>query len=55
MVASASADRTIRIWQPTIGRLVRYVRLEAEPLSIAWLGGRFRVSSPPARTGEYEW
>jgi len=37
MIASASGDRTIRFWQPTIGRMVRYVRLEAEPLSIAWL------------------
>lgn len=37
MVASASEDRTIRFWQPTIGRMVRYVRLDAEPLSIAWL------------------
>jgi WD40 repeat protein len=37
MIASAAADRTIRFWQPTIGRMVRYVRLEAEPLAIAWL------------------
>ena len=37
MVASAAGDRTIRFWQPTIGRMVRYIRLEAEPLSIAWL------------------
>ena len=25
MVASASGDRTIRFWQPTIGRMVRFV------------------------------
>ena len=37
MVASASEDRTIRFWQPTIGRMVRYVRLESEPLCLAWL------------------
>ena len=37
MVASAAGDRTIRLWQPTIGRMVRYVRLEVEPLDIAWL------------------
>ena len=37
MIASASGDRTIRFWQPTIGRMVRYVRLESEPLCIAWL------------------
>jgi len=43
MVASASGDRTIRLWQPTIGRMVRYVRLDAEPLNIAWLGDGSRI------------
>jgi WD40 repeat protein len=43
MVASAAGDRTIRFWQPTIGRMVRYVRLEAEPLDIAWLGDGSRI------------
>ena len=38
MVASAAADRTVRLWQPTIGRMVRYIRLPVEPLDIAWLG-----------------
>lgn len=37
MVASAAGDRTIRFWQPTIGRMVRYIRLDAEPLDITWL------------------
>ena len=46
MVASASGDRTIRFWQPTIGRMVRYVRLESEPLAIAWLSnGSLLVAS----------
>lgn len=36
LVASASADRTVRLWQPTIGRLVRFARLPQEPLDIAW-------------------
>jgi WD40 repeat protein len=36
IVASAARDRTIRFWQPTIGRMVRYVRLDSEPLDIAW-------------------
>ena len=36
MVASAGLDRTIRFWQPTIGRMVRFVRLAARPLSLAW-------------------
>ena len=43
MVASASADRTVRFWQPTIGRMVRFARLSSEPLAIAWIGGGTRV------------
>ncbi|WP_442510428.1 WD40 repeat domain-containing protein [Novipirellula sp. SH528] len=35
-LASASVDRTVRFWQPTIGRLVRFARLPVEPASIAW-------------------
>lgn len=57
MVATAAGDRTIRLWQPTIGRMVRYARLDAEPLNIAWLpdgsrivaacvDGRIRVVDP---------
>ena len=30
MIASAAADRTVRLWQPTIGRLVRFARLPAD-------------------------
>ena len=37
MVASASDDRTVRLWQPTIGRMVKFARLKAAPLDIAWL------------------
>lgn len=36
LVASAAADRTVRFWQPTIGRMVRYARLSAAPLDVAW-------------------
>lgn len=36
MVASAGGDRTVRFWQPTIGRLVRFIRLPARPLDIRW-------------------
>jgi WD40 repeat protein len=38
MIASIGADRTVRFWQPTIGRMVRFARLnEAAPLAAAWL------------------
>jgi WD40 repeat protein len=45
MIASAAGDRTLRFWQPTIGRMVRYIRLEAEPLSIAWLNDGSRIAA----------
>lgn len=35
-LASVGADRTVRIWQPTIGRLVRFARLPADPTDVAW-------------------
>ena len=46
-VASIGADRTLRFWQPTIGRLVRFAKLESEPLAIEWTadGARAVVSS----------
>ncbi len=37
MVASASDDKTVRLWQPTIGRMVKFARLTAAPLDVAWL------------------
>jgi WD40 repeat protein len=43
MVASASEDRTVRIWQPTIGRMVRFVRLRVPPLAVAWTPDGSRV------------
>ena len=36
LVASASEDQTVRFWQPTIGRLVRFAQLDATPLKIVW-------------------
>lgn len=37
LVATASDDRTVRFWQPTIGRMVRFCRLESPALSLDWL------------------
>jgi WD40 repeat protein len=36
MIVSAGEDRTVRFWQPTIGRLVRFARLDSPALALAW-------------------
>lgn len=36
VLASASRDRTIRFWQPQIGRMVRFARLPSVPLALVW-------------------
>lgn len=43
LVASAANDRTLRFWQPTIGRMLRYVRLESQPLALAWVPDGSRI------------
>ncbi|MCA9138044.1 MAG: WD40 repeat domain-containing protein [Planctomycetales bacterium] len=37
MIASASDDMTVRFWQPTIGRMVRFARLPSQPRDIQWM------------------
>lgn len=37
MIASVSSDRTVRLWQPTIGRMVRFAHLKSIPLAVDWL------------------
>jgi hypothetical protein len=43
--ASIAADRTLRLWQPTIGRLVRFARLPSEPLAVEWTADGSRVAA----------
>lgn len=35
-VVSVGDDRTVRFWQPTIGRLVRFARLTTIPFAVVW-------------------
>jgi WD40 repeat protein len=57
MLVSVSEDRTVRLWQPTVGRLVRFARLDTVALAVAWSekgdrifaackDGRLRVMDP---------
>lgn len=52
MLASISDDKTVRFWQPTIGRMVRFVRLDAVPLDVGWLadGTHLVVTCDDGRT-----
>lgn len=36
MVATGSEDKTVRLWQPIIGRLVRFQRLSSPVTAVAW-------------------
>ena len=36
MIASVGDDRTVRFWQPTIGRMVKFARLNIAPLDVEW-------------------
>ena len=51
VVASISQDRTVRFWQPTIGRMMRFVRLESVPLDFCWLsdGSQLAVACQDGR------
>ena len=40
MVATVGSDRTCRLWQPTIGRMVRLARLPSPPLAVSWVSPR---------------
>ena len=36
LIATGSEDRTIRFWQPTIGRMIRFARLSDQPVEAIW-------------------
>ncbi len=36
LLASVSEDRTVRLWQPRIGRLVKFVKMPSQPRCIVW-------------------
>ncbi len=36
VIATIGDDRTVRMWQPVIGRLVRFTRLPAVPRAVIW-------------------
>ena len=36
LVATGSEDRTVRFWQPTIGRMIRFARLADRPVETVW-------------------
>ena len=36
VIVSVGDDRTVRLWQPTVGRLVRFAKLSSKPLAVAW-------------------
>ena len=42
-IASLGDDRTVRLWQPLIGRLVRFTKLPSAPRAMAWSGDGMRL------------
>lgn len=45
-IASIGQDNTVRLWQPTIGRMMRFAKLESTPQALCWFpdGGSIAVA-----------
>lgn len=65
VVATIGEDSTLRLWQPTTGRLMRFARLDSIPRAVAWSSdgdhllaacndGRVRVLNPDTMAQEAE-
>lgn len=57
VVASAGQDKTVRFWQPSIGRMVRFARVPAPPLCVRWLpsGDEVAVACVDGRVRIIDW
>lgn len=55
-VATISEDRTVRMWQPSIGRLMRFAKLASIPRALAWstVGDRIYVGCNDGRVHELD-
>ena len=43
MLVSVGDDKTVRFWQPTIGRMVKFARLKGTPLNVSWMNNGTKV------------
>lgn len=44
LIASVSDDSTVRFWQPAIGRMIRFARLDSKPTCVCWNRQRTHVA-----------
>jgi WD40 repeat protein len=57
IVASIGEDRTARLWQPTIGRLIRFARLPSPPRALVWTpdGQRLMIGCNDGHVRVVDW